>query len=830
MDTLLQDLRFSLRTFRNNPGLGAVAVATLALGIGATTGVFSVADWLMLRPVPGVTGQGRLASVNLGIARDGGRSLTVWFLSYPNLKDLAGRLTRIDGFAGIQQGTVNASPGDAGAIDLPIKFVTSSYSDVLGLQAQLGRWFRDAEDDPGDPAFVAVISDATWNGMYGGDSDVLGRDFIVNGRPFQIVGVAAEGFEGAYFRDRVGAWLPGSAQPWAEHSEERRSSADRDGGSYYNFVARLAERATWQQAQAELDAAAVWLAERYPDVNGAFAPEDSADAVAFHLYPGIGTNPLSRPYISETLGLMLAVASLVLLIACTNVANLLLMHGSRRAGELAVRKSLGAGRWRLARQQLTEGVLLWIFGGVAGVGLALLVVRSFGGLQLAGVQMADSMPLNLRLLAFAVGLALVTGLGFSLLPAWAIARVDAARTLQSGSDVSRGRKNHLRLVFGAAQLAASLTLLVGALLFARTIGNMADVDPGIDPTGTTATWLYPMDIGYSVEQAADYFDRLQQALAAHPSTAGVALSSNVPFYGFKSYGRARSADDTNADYAEPLSMSVSEEYFDLLSIPLLRGRTFTADEVRRGAEIMVVNQAMASSLFGDVDPLGRSIEVPVYRADPMFYEIVGVVANTRFRDLTEEPEPTYFVPRGRGGQASRAVVLLKTRPGANGQEIMRSTIAEVSPSLAPRRIESLEQAVHDASAQSRVLARLLATLAAVAAILAAVGLYAIVSTATAQRGFELGIRLALGSSPARILILVLTGTTSVVALGLGAGLFGAWALSRAIESRLYGVASLDPASWIAAILLLVTVAFIAALIPARRAMRLDPVETLRGRR
>jgi predicted permease len=529
------------------------------------------------------------------------------------------------------------------------------------------------------------------------------------------------------------------------------------------------------------------------------------------------------------MGLMLAVAGLVLLIACANVANLLLVRGMRRTGELAVRKSLGAGRWRLMRQQLTEGVLLWLIGGAAGLGIALLLVRSFAGAQLAGASMVGSVSLDTRVLGFAATVALATGLFFSLLPAWATVRIDAARTLQSGSDASRGRKSRLRLVFGAAQLAASLTLLVGALLFARTLGNMASVDPGIDPTHITATFLYPTDIGYSVEQAADYFDRLRQALAARPETTGVALTSNVPFYGFKSSGRARSADDSDGEYIQPIYMSVSESFFDLLSIPLLRGRAFTADEVRSGAHVTVINQTMASTLFGGVDPLGRSIEVPQYRADPLFYEVVGVAADTRYRDLTEAPEPTYYVPRGRDGSASRAIVLVKTRPGANGQEVLRSTIAEASPSLAPRRIESLEQSVRNATAQSRMLARLLGVLAAVAAILAAVGLYAMVSTATAQRTFELGIRMALGSSPARILRLVLASTASVAGLGLAAGLLGAWALSRAVASRLYAVEPLDPISWLAAVLLLVAVTFVAALLPASRASRLNPVDTLRVR-
>ena len=827
MDALLHDLRLTLRSFVKNPGFTAVAVITLALGIGATTGVFSLANWLMLRPVPGVANQARLASVSLGILQDGGRSLRVSFLSYPNLEDLAARLTRINGIAGIQGSTINASTGNEGAIDLPIEFVSASYADVLGLQPQLGRWYSDADDDAAAPAHLAVISDATWDSMYGADPDVIGRDLIINGRPFTIVGVAPERFEGTYLNNGVGAWLPGAATAWARHSET--NYAERGRGVYYEFVARLAEGATWEQAQAELDAAALWLAERYPEVNDHFAPQDDSNRVAFHLYPGIGTEPLSRPYVSTVLGLMLTVAALVLLIACSNVANLLLVRGTRRAGELAVRKSLGAGRWRLVRQQLTEGVVLWVVGGLGGLGVALLVMRSFAGARLIGSQVIESVPLDFRVLGFAAALALLTGLAFSLLPAWITARVDAARTLQSGSDASRGRSNRLRLVFGAAQLAASLTLLVGALLFARTIGNMASVDPGIDPTNIAATWLYPTDIGYSVEQAVDYFERLRQALAAHPETTDVALTSTVPFYGFKSFDRARSADDPDGEYIEPLYMSVSESFFDLLSIPLLRGRTFTADEVRTGAQVMVINQTFASTVFSEVDPLGRSIEVPQYRADPLFYEVIGVVADTHYNDLTEAPEPTYYRPRGRDGSASRAVVLVKTRPGASGQEVLRSTIAEASPSLAPRRIASLEQAVREASAQPRMLATLLGVLAAVAAVLASVGLYAMVSTATAQRSFELGIRMALGSSPGRILRLVLASTASVAVLGLAVGLLGAWALSRAVASRLYGVEPLDPISWLAAVLLLVAVTFVAALVPASRASRLNPVDTLRVR-
>jgi predicted permease len=827
IDSLLNDVRLTLRSFANNRGFVAVAVITLALGIGTTTGVFSLANWLMLRPVPGVAAQGRLVSVNLGIRRDGG--LRVASLSYPNFEDFAARLTQVEAFAGVQGGSINASVGTEGAVGLAVKYVTASYADVLGLTTQLGRWFTEEEDDPAATAHVVVLGESTWKSMYGGDPDVVGRDLLVNGRPFEIIGVAAKGFEGAYLNEGTEAWLPGSSYPWASHYDDVLDYAQRGAGGFYEFVARLADGATAEQSQDELSAASSWLAERYPEDNDKFAPKDGSEAVTFLLYPGIGTHPLSRPYVTSTLRLMLGAVALVLLIACANVANLLLVRGMRRAGELAVRKSLGAGRWRLLRQQLTEGVLLWLIGGGAGLGVALILMRSFAGVEISGASVGASIPLDMRVLTFVAGLSLLTGLAFSLLPAWMVAGIDAARTLQSGNDESRGRKNRARLVFGAAQIAASLTLLVGAMLFARTIVNVSNVDPGIDPTDITAAFVYPTDIGYSVEEAAEYFEQLRQELDAHPGTSDVVLTSNVPFYGFKSYGRARAADDIEGEYLQPLALSVSESYFEMLSIPLLRGRAFTPDEVRAGTHVMIISETLAATLFGDREPLGLSIEVPAYSSDPTFYEVVGVVADTRYRDLTEAPEPTYFTPRGGGLNASRAVVMVETLPGANGQEVLRSAIAKVSPSLAPGRVESLEQAVRDATAQPRMLARLLMVLSAVAATLAAVGLYGMVSTTTAQRTFEMGIRLALGSTPRRILGLVLAGTASVAGLGIAGGLLGAWWLSRAIESRLFGVARLDPLAWIGAVSLLVVVAFVAALVPAWRASRLDPVETLRCR-
>ncbi len=827
IDSLMNDLRLTLRSFAKNPGFVAVAVITLALGIGATTGVFSLANWLMLRPVPGVAEQSRVVSVNLGIRRDGW--LRVASLSYPNMADFVGRLTQLDAFAGVQGASINASVGEEGAVGLQVRFVTASYGEVLGLTPQLGRWFTVEEDDPASPTHVIVISDGTWKSMFAADPDVLGQDLLVNGRPFEVVGVAAPGFEGAYLNEGTEAWLPGSSYPWANYYEDVLHYAQRSDGTFYEFVARLAEGATPEQAQAELSAAATWLAERYPEVNDKFAPKDGSEAVTFTLYPGIGTHPLSRPSVTSTLRLMLGAGSLVLLIACANVANLLLVRGMRRAGELAVRKSLGAGRLRLMRQQLTEGVLLWAIGGTAGIGVALALMRSFAGVEIAGASAGASVPLDARVMTFAAVVSLLTGVAFSLLPAWLVAGVDAARTLQAGSDDSRRRKSRVRSVFGAAQIAASLTLLVGALLFARTIVNMSNVDPGIDPTGITAAYVDPTDIGYSIEEAAQYFDRLHRELDAHPGTSSVVLTSNVPFYGFKSYGRARDADDTEGEYLEPLDLSISNGYLEMLSIPLLRGRTFTAEEVRSGAQILIINETLASTLFADGDPLGRTIEIPVYRSDPTFHEVVGVVADTRYRELTEAPEPTLFRPRGRNRTASRAVVMVKARPGTNGQEVLRSTIAKVSPSLAPGRVESLEQAVRDAMAQPRMLAGLLMLLSTVAAVLAAVGLYGMVSTATAQRTFELGIRMALGSTPGHVIGLVLGSTTSVASLGIAGGLLGAWWLSRAIESRLFGIARLDPATWIAAVALLLGVAFAAALVPALRASRLDPVETLRAR-
>ena len=823
---LRQDVTYAWRMLRKAPAFTTIAVLTLAVGIGATTAIFTLANWALLRPVPGVERPDDVQQIWTG-ARPGGTSFSPGWVSYPNLQDISPRLQSI-ALAGQQFASFNVGQGASGARPVSGAFVTASYFDVLGVRMRAGRPFSAAEDTPGNPAHVMVISERFARASFADPQAALGRVLQVNGIPCTVIGVTAGGFAGT---DRMGGadvWMPGAATPVINHMTNRRYD-DRRAGGYFQFVARLKNGATWPQADAELRSMAAWLASEYPQENAKFAR-----TTGFHLMGPIGANPLGRPRVMTMTLLMLGVSALVLLIACSNVASLLMMRGVGRSGEVAVRKALGAARLRLIRQHLTEGVLLWAFGG----GLALLIVwaalRSANGAALLGMRgrVGEGVPMDWRVILFAAAVSLIVGLVFSVAPALRAVRVEAAEMMRQGAPSSTPRNLRVGTSLTVLQLALSLTLVVGALLLAATIRHLSKVDLGFDARQLYTFSVRPGSVGYDPVRSATYREEFARQLARVPGVEQVAVSIRAPFVGstMTTTLKKEQAGEVVQPYATEL---LSANYFDTLRIPLRRGRLFSQDDLgmagSQARPVVIVSELLARELFGTADPVGRMIEYKTIGRVGKRYEIIGVVGDVRADSLTAAPQPMLYEPAALNVPVRpEGTFIVRASEGRDIAGAVRQIAAALDPALPVVLPMPMAEAIAVARAEWDVLARLMTGLAAIAALLAAIGLYGVIAFGVASRRREFGIRLALGAAPSRVMALVLRRTAIIAAGGLLLGAGGAYALARVLSSRLFGITPFDPWIWTLAALTFVVLALAASWIPARRAVSVDVTHSLRA--
>ena len=824
---LRQDVGYALRKLARAPGFTIAAALTLALGIGVTTAIFGLVNWTLLRPLPGVSHPSALTWVWSGSWSERG-GFTVSRLTYPNYLDVAPKLKTMTGLAGIQGQSAAVAAGEHSARPVPAQLVTASYFDVLGVRFAVGRPFTTDEDAPGHPSPVAVISDRLWTSMFARGPSALGQTIRVNGVALTVVGITAPGFQGT---DRVRAidlWIPGSASAIVNHG--RAAVASREAGGFYEWVARLAPAVNGRQAQAELQTLTAWLAEQYPEANKKFTQQ-----VRLHVLGPIGVDPLLRNRLSTSLALMMGLSALVLVIACANVANLLIMRGIGRGSETAVRKALGASRFRLLRQHLTEGVTLWTLGGIGGTLLAIWLTRLMEGMPLAGRTAIADVPTDWRVLGFTAVVSLIVGLLFSVLPALRAIRVEAAEMLKSaGSSVTRRRFGPASMLT-IVQLAASLTLVVGALLLVRTLQNLGGVELGFDPRGVSALSVWPGMVGYNEAASYQYMQQFMQRLEARGIESVSLSQSATPFFDANSFTRVRiTGDASDASMQRPRSAELwSTGYFDTIRIPIVRGRLFSADDLgapgKPARRVVILNEWLARDLFGSIDEaVGRSVEFRVLGTKGPC-DVIGVVGNALYFGLTDERAPMIFEPAGLDGPLrADATITVRSAPGIDAGAAAREIAASLDRSLPLGRVMTMEEAIDQGLAQWNVLARLLTALAVVAGVLSAIGLYAVVSFGVASRRREFGIRMALGAEPAVVRRLVLRGTAIITVVGLLVGLGGAVALARTLKSRLFGVPPFDPLVWTIAAAILVALAFAASIIPARRATRVDVVETLRA--
>ncbi|HEX5724089.1 MAG TPA: ABC transporter permease [Longimicrobiaceae bacterium] len=807
MDSLLHDLRYALRSFARTPGFALVAVASLALGIGANTAIFATIEAALLRPLP-VPAPGGLALVSL----DRGGDVTPNF-SYESYR----RIAADPALAGAL--TFSPQPldlaGEGGTERLSAELVSDNYFRLLGVAPGRGRAFTAA--GTGAPALEAVLGHDLWRTRFAADPAVVGKPVRLNGQVFTVVGVAPEGFRGLVRGADPALWVPVTAQPLLTPG----SDYVNDPGISWLFVAgRLAPGVTHAQAAERLNAAM-----RARDAAGEVPADWRMLAEPGSHGFGYLLSGTERP-----LWLLLGAVGFVLLIACANVANLLLARTAARRRELAVRASLGAGRGRLARQLLTETVLLALAGGAVGVLMAFWTTNVLAGFRPpAGESVRLDTGPSLPVLAFCLGLALLTGTVLGAVAALRAGRGDLVPALKAQPGSDGGGRIGVRGVLVATQVALAVVLLVGAGLFLRSLRNLQAVDPGFGARNVLLASVDLESAGYDAERGRAFYDRLLEAVRGLPGVEGATLARTVtPQPGGSRYDGMEVEGYVPAE-GEVVGFDVNvvgAGYFETLDVPLLRGRGFTAADREGAPRVMVVNETMARRYWPGADPLGRYVRLGTESTAPRL-QVVGVARDGKYRGLREEPTTNAYFPLAQAFRPSMTLLVRARGEPAALAGAVRAEVRVLDPSLAVFDVRTLREHLGQAMSQERMAATLVTGFGSLALLLAAVGVFGVLAYWVAQRSREIGIRMALGASRRGVLRLVLGRGMAFVAAGLAAGIAAAFALTRLAGSLLYGVSPTDPATFAAVAAVLGGVALLAGWLPAARAARVDPMVALR---
>ncbi len=817
LDTLLQDIHFGARVLRKNPGFTGMAVLTLALGIRVNTPCFSSVNSLLLRPMP-VPNPEQMTVISY--QQEGG-SLRTDF-SYADFLDLRTQTTSVfSGLAGYQLGLDGISINGKGE-RLLTGYVSGNFFETLGLQPALGRLILPSEGQAANADPVLVLGFVYWKSHFAGDPRVIGSKVSVNGRPVTIVGVAPEGFHGPYALLEMQAYLPFGML--ATEGGPPDFMTDRRVREVY-VMARLQPSADVRQAQQVLNVVANRLASEYPkDDKG----------LSLRVFPEVRARPNPDP--DNTIGivsaLFLCLAGLVLLLACGNVANILLVRATVREREMAIRTALGAGRIRLIRQLLTESILLAFLGSAAGVALGCV-----GSAALGSIQIQTDLPVRLdfgldwRILAYAVAAALFAGVVVGMVPALRSSRSNLNAVLRAGGRGLVRNKHKLRTTLVVAQVAGSLMLLIVAGLFTRSLTQARRANLGFNPNHLLNLSMDPIEIAYSREQSLDFFKEVLRRVRAMPGVESACTAAFVPM------GYINNADTVEIPGYEvppgqpPLRLDgngVSTDYFQTLEIPVLRGRVFTEADGAKSHYVAVVNDAMAKKFWPGQDPIGRTFRMSADVQHPL--EIVGIVGDARYNGVTGPIRPYFYVPYEQHfALFSLQTLQVRTRvsPATMLPELQR-TIGNLAPQLPVFDVKTMEQGLNTLNGflLFQIGAGLAAVLGGLGLILAVVGVYGVISYAASQKTQEIGIRLALGANPSDILKSVLSQGAVIVVIGLSIGLLAAFAAARLVADFVT-VSATDPLTYISVSLLLALVALAACYVPAHRAMRVDPMVALR---
>jgi len=809
---MLQDLQFGFRMLRRSPGFAVLAVLCLTAGIGATAAVFSWIEGVLLRPFPLVADQQRLVALTATIRGETGHDDVSW----PDFKDLERGSTLAEAFIAEKITGSTLSVGDR-AERVPGSIVSANYFDALGVRPILGRGF-EPDDEIGRNAHpVTVISYQMWQDRFHGDPDVIGRTQILAGLPHAIVGVAPEGFYGTFVGYAFQFWVPASMQPQFDGGIYKLE--DRGAPWVEGFV-RLKRGVTIDQLQAELTAGATRLEAIYPQTNRGHG---------VRLYPLWQTPFNNAGAMLPTLGIALAVVVSVLLIACANVGNLLLARALARQQEMMVRLSIGAGRLRLVRQLLTEGVILTAIAAVGAVFVAHWLRDGLAALTppRGGVLLRLPGALDWRVFVSSGAVCLGATLLFGLAPALVTTRVDLASALrsQSGGVIGSHGRSWMRSTLVLVQMSLSFVLLVGAGLLIQSLQAVRHADPGFTTDGVLTTSIDLFTAGYDADRAKNFQNELIDRLQTLPGVASAAFSRLTPF-SYRTYSSAPIAVDgfdappdrqPIADYNE-----IGPGFLATIGVPLVAGREFTRADDDMALPVAVLDQATASQFFGAADPVGRRVQLR-----GKWLQVVGVARTARYRNLSEPQRPFLYVPLAQNFSPAASLQVRTPQTPAGVAPLLVREIRALDPALAPGELITMREQVDRTTAPQRIGATILVVFAALALGLAAIGLYAVMAAMVAHGTRELALRMALGADARHLRRLVLSKGVVLAAVGLTIGVGAALLLTRLLGYLLYGVSPRDPFVFGSAFAVIGFASLAACWVPARRAMRTEPLVALR---
>lgn len=818
LETLFQDLRFGARALRRSPGFSAVAVLSIALAIGVNTAVFSLVNALVLRPLP-VKNPDELVALFAMSSKNSSYSTS----SYPDYVDYRKQNAVFTDLAAFSDVPLSLSLGIQSE-RVKGEIVSGNYFSVLGVEPVVGRMFLPEEDAVPGAYPVALISYDLWRRVFNGSNDIAGKTLTLNGHTFTIVGVAPQGFKGLDLESVPDVWVPLMMNE--QIKPDFKKLFNERGARWLAVVGRLKPSVSLSQADANIKQLAGQLEQVYPRSNEGWTSK---------LLPAKESRiwPEYRRSVISFLEFLLVLAGLVLLMACLNVANLLIVRGSARHREIAIRLALGVSRGRLIRQLLTESVMLSILGGVIGLLLALGAAGLIAAFRLPNFTPAAlSINLDSRVLSFTLLVSTLTGLIFGLAPALQFSFLDLVSGLKGKIDAPAGRFRRLTLrnILITFQVALSLILLIGATLFLRSLQKAQQVDLGLDPENVS---LASVDLGlqgYDETKGKIFYTELVQRVAALPGVRSVSLARMVPF------GSERMAKSIVVEGQSPAPSNtggsvqiaanvVGPHYFETLGIRLLRGRDFNEQDAENSPRVAVINETMARRFWPGDDPIGKNFRLAAGNGSNV--EVVGVVQDGKYRSLQETPRPFMYFPLRQEYQSQMTLHVRSVGQAPGVFSSVKQQVQALDNNLPVFDMKTMREHVAVLVSQSQMGATLLSLFGLLALLLAAGGIYALTSFHVAKRVREIGIRIALGAHRGNVLKLIIRETIILSLAGIALGTIAAFALSRVISSLLFGISPTDPGTFITIPLFLLGVALLSSYIPARKATKIDPVIALR---
>jgi putative ABC transport system permease protein len=810
MDKLLQDLRYGFRGLIKSPAFTAIAVIAIALGVGATTSIFSVVNAVLFRSLPYHDPERLVVVWEKNIARDRRDNV----VSPANYLEWVEQNQSFEQMAAVYPESRTSLTGAGEPEEFPAHIITASFFPVLGVQPALGRNFTEVEDSAaGDN--VAIISYGLWQRRFGGDASIFDKPVTLDGRATTIVGVMPADFD--FFNKKADVWLPLRL--------DRSRNYRETSGRFLSSVARLKEGVSVASAQADMETLAKRFEEQYPAFNKGWG----ANVVPIHEQVVGGVKTL--------LIVLFAAVCFVLLIACANVANLLLARAAGRQREFALRVALGAGRGRIIRQLLTESLLLAGVGGIAGLFLAYWGVELLVSFAPQNIPRLNEIGVDKQVLAFTLGVSLLTGIIFGLLPAFQASNPDLNESLKEGSRSSTGgiKTRRVRSTFVVAEVALALVLLVGAGLLIRSFMHLQRVDTGFNAENVlTMRVMIPVSKYREGQQRVSFYKQAEERIASLPGVTSVGAINWLPLGGQRSATSFSFEDRPSTAQAGEKPVTdvrvITPSYFQAMGIPLIKGRLFDEQDVAAGRKVMVISDHLAKKFFPGEDPIGKRLIIDWDRP-PVTDEIIGVVGDIKDQALDSDFAPTIFWPHGRQPYPFMHLIVRTTSDPMSMVGAIQNEIRAVDPEQPVSDIRPLSQVVSTSIARPRFNMLLLGIFAGVALVLASVGIYGVMSYSVTQRTHEIGIRMALGAQQSDVLRLLLKQGMTVAAFGIGIGLLGTFVLTlvfkKQLSSLLYEIGVNDPVTLAGISLILLIVALGAIFVPSRRATKVDPIEALR---